>query len=186
MARASQTYRPAARALHWIVALLVLAMVPAGLVMVQEGLARPVQNTLFVLHKNGGVVVLLLMLIRVIYRASNPPPALPASVSDFQARIAGVVHLGLYAVVLVMAVSGYVRVAAGGFPLEALDALGVPRLVPKSEAVAGAAKQVHYLTHYAVIGLVAVHVAAALYHAVIRRDGVFSRMWPGRRWPGRG
>jgi cytochrome b561 len=123
-------------------------------------------------------VVLVLMLVRLAYRAANPPPPLPASVPDWQRRVAGLTHVLLYASVLVMAVSGYVRVVAGGFPLEWWDALGVPRLVPRSDALAGTAKTIHWATHYVVIGLIAMHVGAALFHAVVKRDGVFSRMWP--------
>ncbi len=171
-------YRPLARVLHWVVAVIVLGMIPAGIIMIQPGLDRAVQNLLFMGHKNLGVVVLLLIVWRLAYRAMRPAPPLPASVPPWQRRAARLTHVGLYATVLVMAVSGYVRVVAGGFPLEWWDALGVPRLVPKSEALAGAAKTVHGATHYVVIGLVLLHIAAALYHALVRRDGVFSRMWP--------
>lgn len=171
-------YRPLARALHWTVALIILAMIPAGLVMIQQGLDRSVQNLLFMFHKNTGVIVLILILWRLIYRAANPPPPLPASVPAWQQRLAGLTHALLYLSVLVMALSGYVRVVAGGFPLEVWDALGVPRLAPQSDALAKAAKTIHWATHYVVIALIALHVAAALYHALVRRDGVFARMWP--------
>lgn len=176
------TYRPLARALHWSVALIVLAMIPAGLVMIQEGLDRPLQNLLFMFHKNVGVIVLFLMFWRLAYRTAHPPPPLPDSVPHWQQRIAGLTHALLYISVLVMALSGYVRVVAGGFPLEWWDTIGLPRLAPRSDAVAAAAKSIHWATHYVVIALVTVHVGAALFHAVIKRDGVFSRMWPaGRR-----
>jgi cytochrome b561 len=171
-------YRPLARALHWATAVIVLGMIPAGLVMIQEGLERSLQNLLFMFHKNMGVIVLALILWRLIYRAAYPPPPLPASVPGWQQRVAGLTHVMLYVTILVMAVSGYVRVVAGGFPLEWWDALGAPRLVPRSDALAEVAKTVHWATHYVVIGLVVLHVAAALHHALIKRDGVFARMWP--------
>ena len=173
------SYRPLARALHWIVAAIVIGMFVAGTIMVQPGLERSLQNTLFLLHKNTGLLVLVLILWRLAYRATNPPPPLPASVPPLQRRIAGMTHALLYLVIIVMAVSGYVRVVAGGFPLEGPDALGIPRLVAVSKSVAETAHSVHFLTHYAVFLLVILHVGAALYHAVIKRDGVFSRMWPG-------
>ncbi|HSF64714.1 MAG TPA: cytochrome b/b6 domain-containing protein [Paracoccaceae bacterium] len=171
-------YRPLARALHWATAVLVLATIPAGIVMLQQGLDRPLQNLLFMFHKNIGVVILLLVLIRLAYRAANPPPPLPRSVPDWQRRIAGLTHVLLYAALIVMAVSGYVRVVSGGFPLEWWDALGVPRLAPRSDAVAGVAKTIHWAAHYVVIALVVLHVGAALFHGVVKRDGVFARMWP--------
>ena len=180
MAAGPQTaaYRPVARALHWTVAVIVLGMIPAGIIMITPGLDRGLQNLLFMFHKNMGVVVLVLMLVRLAYRAANPPPPLPASISPLQEKVASLTHWLLYATVLAMAASGYVRVVAGGFPLEWFDAIGIPRLVPKSEGLANAAKTVHWATHFMVMLLVAMHIGAALLHGLILRDGVFARMWP--------
>lgn len=179
-ATASPAYKPAARALHWIVAALVIATIPVGALMVEPGWARPTQDAMYVFHKNAGVLILLLMILRLAYRVMNPPPPLPATVPPGQRRIAELAHRALYLLVFVMAVSGYVRVAAGGFPLEALDAMGVPRLVPRSDALAEVAKAVHAYARFALAGLIVAHVAAAVHHGVVKRDGVFSRMWPGR------
>ncbi|PTE21687.1 cytochrome B [Cereibacter changlensis JA139] len=172
-------YTATARALHWIVALIVLGMIPAGKIMVEEGLPRGLQDALFLFHKNAGVIVLVLMIVRLVWRWLNPPPPLPASVPEWQARAAHLTHVLLYALIFVMAVSGYVRVVAGGFPLELTDALGLPRLLPKVESLGNAASTVHYLAHYAVIALIALHIGAALFHGIVRRDGVFGRMWRG-------
>lgn len=174
-------YRAPARALHWLTAILVLATLPAGLVMVIEGTPRPVRDALFIFHKNVGVLVLLLLVARLLYRWRHPPPPLPPSVGPAQARIAGATHRLLYVVLLVQAVSGYIRVKAGGFPIEAFDAMGAPSLVPRSEALAAVAMEVHWWTYIALAALIAMHVGAALLHALILRDGVVRRMWPGRR-----
>jgi cytochrome b561 len=160
------------------VAIVVLSTIPAGFVMVQPDLARPVQNALFIYHKNVGVLVLALVLARLVYRLRHPPPPLPRGVPAWQGRIAGLTHLALYALLLVMPVAGYVRVRAGGFPVEALDALGLPTLVPRSDALAETAKAAHYYGAVAIAALIVLHVGAALHHAILRRDGVFSRMWP--------
>jgi cytochrome b561 len=176
----SPAYRPVAKALHWLTALLVLATFPAGLVMAREGLDRGLQDALYIFHKNVGVAILALVAARLLYRRAHPPPPLPASVPPLQARIASATHWGLYLLLIVMAVSGYLRVKAGGFPVEGLDALGVPSLVPRSDALEAAAQAVHWWTRLAVAALVLMHVGAALLHAVVLRDGVFQRMWPGR------
>ncbi len=70
-------YNSPARILHWVMALLVLMMIPAGVVMVQEGLDRSLQNTLFIFHKNVGTLLLLLIIARIAYRRLRPPPPLP-------------------------------------------------------------------------------------------------------------
>lgn len=174
-------YKPIARALHWIVALLVIATIPVGQIMIQDGLQRSVQDTLFIFHKNVGVAILLLVVLRLAYRVANPAPPLPASVPATQRRIAGVTHALLYVLLLTMAISGYVRVRAGGFPIEALDAIGAPTLVPRSDALAETAKSIHNLTRFALVPLILLHVAGALYHGIVRRDGVLSRMLPSSR-----
>jgi cytochrome b561 len=171
-------YNSVSRLLHWLTALLVIATIPAGMTMVQEGLSRPVQDTLYIFHKNVGVLILLIVLARLATRAASPPPPLPASVPSWQRRVAAVSHALLYALLLVMAVSGYVRVRAGGFPVEALDALGVPPMVPRSESLEDAAQTVHAVTRFFLVSLILVHVGAATQHALLRRDGVFQRMWP--------
>jgi cytochrome b561 len=176
--QALRGYGTPSRVLHWLTAILVLATIPAGLTMIQEGLNRPLQDTLFIFHKNVGVVILLLVLTRLAVRVASPPPPLPDTVPQWQRRIAAVSHAGLYVLLLVMACSGYIRVRAGGFPVEGLDALGVPHLVPKSKGLEETAKAVHSTTRYLIIGLVLIHIGAALQHAILRRDGVFHRMWP--------
>lgn len=178
MDREADSYRTPARLLHWVVALIVLLMIPAGFLMVQPDLDRGTQNALFVFHKNVGVLVLLLVLLRLAYRMVYPPPPLPTAVPGWQARIAGISHFSLYVLLFVMPLAGYIRVKAGGFPIEALDAMGVPSLVPRSDALAESAKAVHFYGAFAITGFVALHIGAAAYHGVLRRDGVFSRIWP--------
>ena len=174
-------YRTPARLFHWTVALLVILMIPAGVTMIQEGIGRSLQNTLFIFHKNMGVVVLLLVLARLLYRLLNPPPPLPASVPAAQRRIAAATHAALYALLVIVPLAGYVRVRAGGFPIEALDAMGLPALVPRSDALAEIAKTIHWAGGLALAALVVLHVGAALHHGIFLRDGIFSRMWPPLR-----
>lgn len=171
-------YKPTARLIHWIVAIMVLAMLPIGGIMTQEGLARGTQNTLYILHKNGGVIILLLMILRLIYRLVNPPPPLPASIAPWQAKIAGLTHVLLYVMLFFMAVTGLVRVQAGGFPIEMLNALGIPPIIPRNETVEGIAKTAHFYGRFVLIAVVLAHIGAALQHALIKKDGVFGRIWP--------
>jgi cytochrome b561 len=178
-------YRTPARVIHWLMAVLILAMIPVGFLMVMDGWSRPVQNTLFIFHKNVGVLVLGLAVLRLCYRLSRPAPPVPGHLSKWQARAAEASHTALYVLIFAMPIAGYVRVRAGGFPIEALDAMGIPALVPKSEALAEAAKAAHFYGSYVIAGIIAVHILAALHHGVIKRDGVFSRIWPLRA-PGGG
>lgn len=174
----ASSYRTPARLIHWVMAVLLLMTIPAGLVMVREGIPRPLQDALFLFHKNIGVFLFLLVVLRLSYRWRHPAPRLPASLPGWQRRAAKANHVALYVLVLAMPVVGYVRVRAGGFPVEALDAMGVPALIPRSDAVADAAMTLHYYGGITIAILIVVHVAAALHHGLLRRDGIFSRMWP--------
>lgn len=170
-------YGATARAVHWVMTVLVILMICAGLVMTGS-VSRPVQDTLFIFHKNTGVILLLLLVFRFAWRLGHPPPPLPASVPPLQQLAASITHLGLYFFLAVMVVSGYVRVVTGGFPIEMLDALGIPPLLPKAESVAKASSAVHAVAKSVLILLILMHVGAAAFHGIVRRDGVFSRMWP--------
>ncbi len=171
-------YNVPARVLHWTMAVIALCLIPVGFLMLNEELSRELRNRMFIAHKNVGVVMLILIFVRLAYRWRNPPRLRPIELPEIQEFAARVTHRTLYVLLLVMPLSGYIRVRAGGFPIEALDALGVPALVPRSDALAEVAKAIHFYAAYGIIFLVALHVGAAAYHGVIRKDGIFSRMWP--------
>jgi cytochrome b561 len=170
-------YTKTARFLHWTVAVLVLLMLAAGLVMTGN-VGRALQDSLFIFHKNTGALLIFIIALRLAWRATHAAPPLPHSVPPLQRRVARATHALLYLLLIVMVASGFVRVTMGGFPIELMDWLGVPRFMPKDERVAEVAKAIHATTKNALIVLIALHVAAAAYHGIIRRDGVFSRMWP--------
>lgn len=169
-------YKPLAKAFHWLTALLVLLTIPAAVIMLTPGIERSLQDPLFAFHKNIGVVILVLTALRLAYRLVNPPPPLPASLPAWQRHAASLTHWLLYGLLLAMAISGYIRVTAGGFPLEVFDRMGLPRPVPRSDALAETAKSIHAALRYPLIALIIVHIGAALNHAMIKRDGVFQRM----------
>lgn len=174
---APMRYSRLQRILHWLTVIAVLTTIPAGLVMVQEGLPRPLQDGLFLYHKNIGPLILLLVLARLAARAARPSPPLPVSVPPVQAKIANTVHWLLYLCLLIMVCSGFVRVQAGGFPMEVWDPL-VGGLVPRDKAVEGVAKTIHHWVRVPLIVLILAHIGAAALHGLVKRDGVFSRMWP--------
>lgn len=165
------------RAMHWIAAILVLATMPIGVMMQQEGLSRETGNLLYILHKNGGVIIFLLVIARIVWRVLHPAPPMPLEIAAWQAQVARAAHWALYGVLMLMAISGYVRVRAGGFPIEMLDALGVPPLVPRSETLEQTAQSIHSTLRFVLAGLILAHVGAAIQH-LVRRDGVFGRIWP--------
>lgn len=170
-------YSTVSRLFHWVTAVLVILMIGLGLAMSQDPPA-PWGNRLYVLHKAIGPMVFVLVLARLGWRAFHRPPPLPLSVPMWQVRAAGAVHALLYAALLVMPISGYVHVDAGDYPLEFLRALGLPQIIPKNEPLAHAAESIHAVCAWVLIGLIGLHVGAALHHGFVLRDGVVRRMWP--------
>ena len=170
-------YAATTRFLHWVAAVLIIATLPIGNIMLQEELERSTQDFLFILHKNGGVIIFLLVVARILWRVGVPAPPMPATMPGWQVTAARLAHWALYGMLLVMTISGYVRVRAGGFPIELLDALGIPSMVPRSDSLAETAQAIHRNARFVLVALILVHVGAALQHA-IKRDGVFSRIWP--------
>ena len=171
-------YDAGARVFHWLVVLLLLVQVPAGIAMIAPGLAQPTIDFLFIVHKGLGVVVLVVVLARLLWRLLHPVPPMSETIPAAERRIAAVSHRVIYLLLVVVAVSGYVRVVGEGFPIEMLDALGVPPLIPQMPAVAAWASLVHRFSVFALLALVAVHVAEVLRHHLVLRDGTLGRMWP--------
>jgi cytochrome b561 len=166
--------------LHWTVAgLVLLVQVPAGIAMLRVDPGM-LQDTLFTLHKNVGLIVLALAVFRLGWRLANPVPALPDDLPGLQARLARLTHVLLYALLFLLPISGFLFTAFGGFPVPLLLLVDIGKLVPASEPQAEVWKAIHHWAQWALYLVVTLHVLGALQHALIRRDGVFQRML-GRR-----
>jgi cytochrome b561 len=170
-------YGTVARILHWVVALLVVLQIPAGIAMTSEPLAAWA-DPIYIFHKGSGAVLFVLVLARVAWRLTHRAPAFPAFMPPLEQRIAGATHVAIYVLLVVMVVSGYIRTVGDDFPIELLDVLGVPPLIPPMPRLAHAMLVVHQFTVVALVGLVAVHVSAVLRHHMIERNPVLARMWP--------
>lgn len=177
MTTASDGYGTVARLLHWAVAVLVVLQIPAGILMTSEPLAE-YADPLYVYHKGAGVVLLVLVLARVGWRLGHPAPPFPDFMPPLEQRIARATHVALYVLLVVMVVSGYLRTVADGFPIELLDALGVPPLISDAPTLARMMLVVHQLAVVLLVGLFAVHVSAVLRHRLIEGNAVLERMWP--------
>ena len=170
-------YGTTARLFHWMVALMIVVQIPVGIAMTSEPLLD-LADPLFILHKATGAVLLVLVVLRVAWRATHPAPPFPDFMPPLEKRIAHATHIAIYVLLLVMVVSGYVRTVGDGFPIELLDLLGVPPLIPEMPALAAAMLVVHQFAVIGLVGLVAVHVSAVLRHRLIEGNPVLGRMWP--------
>ena len=162
-----------ARLLHWSMAAMIATMLFLGVGMVASLALRP---QLIDLHRPLGIALLVLVLVRLYHRWRSPPPPLPADLPPLQALAARASHVGLYALMLAMPVLGWAMLSAGGFPVRMAGAWHLPAIAPQDPALYAWLRDAHGVLGYALFGLVLAHLAAALYHAWVRRDGVFDAM----------
>lgn len=172
-------YNGPAIALHWLLALLITAAFGVGLYMADLPMS-PARLKLFNYHKWAGVTILVLSALRLLWRLAHRPPAdLPAP--RWQQRAAHAMHWALYALFFLVPLAGWAYSSAAGFPVVWFGVLPLPDFVPKDKALAEILKSRHELLAWALAVLVLLHIAAALKHQFIDRDGLLDRMRPARR-----
>ena len=167
--------------LHWLIALLVVCGFALGLYMVSLKFS-PQKLSYYAYHKWIGVSVFTLAVVRIAWRWKHTPPPQPAAMPAWQRATSGAVHTLLYLLLIAAPLSGWLYSSAAGVPTVpfGIEALQLPDLVAKDRARAINLKFVHMSLTYSFAALVVLHVAAALKHAVIDRDGIMARMLPGK------
>lgn len=166
--------------LHWIVALLIIAAFALGLTMVDIPGITPTKLKYFSWHKWLGITVLVLATARLLWRLAHTAPPYPAVMRGWEKAAAHGVHAALYLLMLAVPVSGYFYSLAAGVPVVYLGIVPLPVLMEASQEWKPILKDLHYALNMALLAIVALHVAAALKHLFVDRDGVFKRMLPGR------
>jgi cytochrome b561 len=177
-AAAPPAYTMIARILHWVMAILILPMIPLGLVIANEW-GGPLQELLYGLHESMGALIIPLILLRLVYRWAKPPAPLPKDIPAIQQLAAHATHWGLYALLLVQPIVGWMAMSAYGEPIKVLGWLELPPIWPKDRLFSEQLFAIHHLIGTVIAGLVAVHIGGALYHHLVRKDGVLMRMITG-------
>ena len=170
-------YNNTAIILHWLVALLIFAAFPLGMYMHDLPLS-PDKLQLYSYHKWLGITVLLLAVLRVFWRATPTPPALPENLPRWQNIASHATHQFLYVLIFVVPLSGWMMSSAKGFKTVWFGVLPLPDLLAKDKALGEMLGTVHANLNYRLLALVLLHIAAALKHRLIDRDEVMSRMLP--------
>jgi cytochrome b561 len=173
-------YTRTAIALHWFVAALVVGQFAWGWWMQEIPKSPPgVRADAFNLHKSLGLMLLALMAVRLAWRVGHSPPPLPP-MPAWQARAARWTHGLLYAALIAIAVSGYLGSVFSGYPVKFFG-VALPAWGGKEPALKDAFSLTHLAANWLLAALVALHVAGALKHALVDRDGLLGRMGIGRR-----
>ncbi|MEJ0002871.1 MAG: cytochrome b [Pararobbsia sp.] len=172
-------FTPLQRALHWLMAICILAMLFIGVGMVST--IRPDYLSLVSIHKPLGIVILVLALIRLVTRLIRGAPPLPASMPEPMKLAAHLSHFVFYLLMIGLPLIGWGMLSAAEYPVVVFG-VNLPFILPHSNALHTLLWNAHKILALCFFALIVVHLAAALLHALVRRDGVFQTMAPwGKR-----
>jgi cytochrome b561 len=181
MSARSDRFSPLQRALHWVMAAMILAMLFIGIGMVST--VAPRYWTLVSIHKPLGVLILLLVLLRLALRAMRGAPQLPADLPSSQRLAARASHFVLYALMIAMPLVGWSMLSAGGYPIVLYGPFHLPPIMPHSDGLYAVLRPAHTGLALLLFVTILLHFSAALFHALVRQDGVFASMAPWRARP---
>jgi cytochrome b561 len=163
--------------IHWTTAALLLAALALAW-LVPDGPGQG-DSLLVLLHKSVGLTVLALAALRVLVRNAARLPREDSGIARVEALAARVVHWLLYVILLAMPISGYLSESALGHTVSVFGLFDIPALTARSGTLNSVTWTIHKTGQLAIYVVVGVHVLAALFHLVVRRDGVMARMLPG-------
>ncbi|RKP55894.1 cytochrome b [Pararobbsia silviterrae] len=164
----------AQRLLHWTMAVAIVAMLFIGAGMVETVSER--HRWLIAIHKPLGIAILVLALIRIAVRLRKGAPPLPADLPGVQRLVAHLSHLVLYGLMIAMPLLGWAMVSAGGYPVTLIGGWRLPPIAPADAWWFARLHLAHTYLAYLLFLTVLGHLGAALFHGLVRRDGVLSSM----------
>ena len=166
--------------LHWTTVLLIVVMAWIGLRMgdMPNG---PDKIATYAMHKSIGMTILALVIVRIGWRLYAGAPAPVAGTPRWQHGIASLTHLGIYALLLAMPISGWVLNSSSGFPLQWFGLFNLPAIAGKDQGLHALAEQVHEWLFWTLVLVAVAHAAAAIHHHLFLRDDTLARMLP-RGW----
>jgi cytochrome b561 len=173
-----EKYTGPAIAFHWIIAALIIGGFAIGWVMTGIPGLTPTKLKYYSWHKWIGCTVFALAVLRVIWRATHRSPALTVAMPGWQRRAAEITHFLLYVLMLAIPATGYLYSSASNVPVVYLGLIPLPPLIAPNPQLKPLLQYTHIYLNYTLFMLVALHVAAALKHQFIDRDGLLSRMLP--------
>ena len=177
----SSRYSTVAIVLHWLLALVILGMFGVGVYMTDLPFS-PLRLKLYNWHKWAGVTFLALTVLRLLWRVAHRPPALPRAIGQampgWQMQAYHATHHVMYALFFAVPLIGWAYSSAAGFPIVLFGQLPLPDLLAVNKELAELIKPLHELTALALMALAGLHMAAALKHQLVDRDGLLSRMLP--------
>ncbi len=176
MNRIGQRFNPLQRLLHWLMAICILAMLFVGVGMVSTEM--PKYAPLVSIHKSLGIAILVLALIRLVVRLRYGAPALPANLPEPMKLAAHLSHYTLYALMIGMPLIGWAMLSTAAYPVMLYGGIHLPAILPQSDNLHTLLWNAHFYLAFLFFALILMHIAAALFHSLVRQDDVFESMAP--------
>jgi cytochrome b561 len=174
-------YGPVAKALHWAIVGLLACQFAIAWTMPDIGPGTTQPDRMIDLHLSFGILILLVIVVRLLWRIGHPVPLLAANVPRWQQLAATAGHHTLYLLLLLMPLLGWASASGRGFPVTLFGIVRLPDILARRAPLTGVLGDVHTLLSYVLLGVIGLHVLAALYHHFVLRDGTLRRMLPGLR-----
>ena len=162
---------------HWVVVGLLLVQLLTKLIK-PGGFPWATEEKLNAWHLSVGPTILVLTLLRLAWRLTHPVPAPPSDLSPALRRLARATHRSFYVLLIVLPILGWIAASAYRVRPYVAGLIPLPFIAPKDEALAETVGTVHGAVAVLLLVVIALHVAGALYHALVKRDGVIQRMLP--------
>jgi cytochrome b561 len=163
---------------HWVIALLIIGAFTMGLVMTDIPGITPTKLKYYSWHKWAGVTILALAALRLLWRLTHRAPPYPATMPGWEKSAAHHLHSLLYVLMFAVPLSGYFYTLSAGVPVVYFGLFQLPVLIEPNAELKPVLKQLHYWLNMGLAGAVCLHIAAAMKHVFVDRDGVFKRMLP--------
>lgn len=163
------------RLLHWFMAVTIIFMLGLGTTMINTRLS-PLKLEMFMVHKSIGMLLLLAIIIRILWRLINPAPNAPSFFSTLQKRLVFFGQLFMYLLMLCIPISGWVINSAANFPLQWFGLFQIPAITDPSLVIEDYAKTIHLVMVSTLAAVAFVHIASALHHHWLLRNDVLRRM----------
>ena len=171
-------YTKVAIVLHWLIGLCIIGELALGLWMVELPKSPPgIRAEYFNLHKSIGLVLIALIAIRIYWRATHTPPALPATIVAWQVKLSKAAHHLLYVLMVLVPVTGVLGSIYSKYPIKFFGT-PLPRLSEPDAVLKELFSDTHVFLTKIMIAILVLHIVAALKHRFIDKDGIFQRMSP--------